>query len=148
MYVHDDREAARQQHVERRVEVTQVVRPELRGVRLCDERGGLHGEPHMVEAQTLDEPDVALGGVRLEMGLGVVAARRLREPVAQVDAAAQARVPPDGDLGRAALRADARRTRQANEQHEKREGEFFEHGPICSRKPERGKDNFKAASFP
>ena len=99
--VEDDREPGAEQHVERGVELFQILRVEFGRARLVEERRGLDREAHVVEAETLDEFDVLSRGVLAQVLLRVVA--RLCEPVAQVDAAPHVRQPRSGH-GRSRLR--------------------------------------------
>jgi hypothetical protein len=112
--VEDDGEAAGHQHVERSIQAAQIFGPEPSFAALFEQRRRLDGEPDMVEAELANEIDVALRSVTLQVRLRVIAARSLREPVAQVDAAPQPREPRgrDADDGARCARALLGRPRQ------------------------------------
>src|SRR5215813_8751029 len=90
MNIDDDRQTSAKNHVERAVNVLQVSGVEYRRIwRISEQRRGFDRKAHVVETHRLDERDVLRGGVRFETLFRVI--WRLREPVTQVNSAAQTR---------------------------------------------------------
>ena len=86
VHVDDHRQSLIQNHLHRRIQISQVIRRNLVRLLASEHRLRIHAQPYVVKPHSLDQGDVLRGIPRFKMFFRVsLLVIHLREPFAQID---------------------------------------------------------------
>ena len=90
MNVNNDGQSTVEDHLQRTVEIPQIIRRNSVGLSAPEHRLGIHAQPHVIESHRFNERDILRGIPRFKVFLGVaLLVVNLRKPLAQINSMAQ-----------------------------------------------------------